>query len=204
MVIAFCFGKVQAQDHFFSLALNASDITTLGYQTFQQPGLYANFGWSNNIEFLKDSRINHGFAYSMKGARKSPDPKNNDNTEYNVRLHYAEAFVQTWIKTKSIKVITGFNLGYLIQSTTTGTNSSFTSDPNFKKFDFSVTGGVGSLVGTRFFPQLSASYSIFPVKDMSGTGTLGFARGPRNIVFTIGCSILLLKKVDEDTENSME
>lgn len=198
LFIFFCcnFSAIKSQDIFGTLALSVADNTGYGYYTFQKPGIYFAIGKSQEVERLREGRFNYGLAFSQKGARKAQNPANNDFVEYNLRLNYAEANIMFWLKMKSLKALIGLNSGYLFNYTEKSVNGITITTPTqpFKKLDFSLTGGGGVMLGKSVLLQLTASYSILPVRNIGGIGTVAFSRGPRNTLVNIGFTYLFIKK----------
>ncbi len=194
--------RANSQEVFTTLALTAADNTGYGYYTFAKPGLYFSIGKSQALEAFSDSRFNYGLAFSQKGARKAPDPANNDPVEYNVRLNYAEANMQFWLKMKSLKFIIGLNGGYLVnysEKSVYGITVTGASYP-YRKLDFSLTGGLGVNVGKNWLFHLSGTYSIIPVRSIGTVGTIAFSRGPRNTLVNIGFTYIFFKKAEPEDE----
>ncbi len=185
--------SLKSQETFINAAFNAVTISSLGNNNIQKATVYLAVGKSNQSDVFKDSRFNYGIAYDMRGAKKSPDLKNNDPSNYNITLHYGEVFVSGWVKMKSVKAVGKMNLGYLFNSVVNGTNYGTGTNPEFRKLDLSISGGAGTFVGTKLFVDLTASTSVFPIKATTTTGTAGFSRGPRNIGFSVGLSYLFFK-----------
>ena len=191
---------LKSQEVFTTVALTAADNTGYGYYTFSKPGLYFSIGKSQEVERLKEGRFSYGLAFSQKGARKAQNPSQGDYVEYNVRLNYAEANMQFWLKLKSLKGIVGLNGGYLFNKSETSVNNIPVLSSAYRKLDFSLTAGIGVMVGTKVLFHLTSSYSIFPVANVNGLGRVAFSRGPRNTLVNIGFSYLFIKKpVIEET-----
>lgn len=184
----------KAQEIYLSGAFNACNITAYGSSSFQKPGGYFSFGKSQIIERSPGWRFNYGIAFNQKGARKVPDPKNFDFTEYNVRLNYVEVPLCLMLKMKTLYGLVGLNAGYLVHSYERSLNGSPVFNSGFRKMDFSGSLGAGIFAGKSVFFSLQASYSLLPIRELAGTGTVGFARAPRNSLFSIGITYLLFKK----------
>lgn len=200
LLFIFAFNFSKAQELFITTGLNAADNTGYGYYTFSKPGLYFSIGKSQEVERLREGRFNFGLAFSQKGARKAQNPTMGDYVEYNVRLNYVEANMMFWLKLKSLKALVGLNGGYLVHQDHKSVNSisvPVTTSP-YRKMEFSLTAGLGAMVGKKVLVQLTGTYSIIPVVDIGGIGSVAFSRGPRNTVVNIGLSYLFIKKPEPE------
>jgi len=185
-------------------ALNACNLTATGSTIVEKAGIFASVGKTEEIEGLRGGLFQYGIAFSQKGARKVPDPKNGDFTEFNIRLHYIEVPVNVLFKMRSIKGLLGLSGGYLITQKETGLNGTpFILPTHYKKFDFMGSAGFSVALGNKVLLGLKGSVSILPILPISrvtSSTVLAFSRASRNEVISVGITYIFEKKPPVEQE----
>lgn len=196
--------QVKAQTGLYVQAsLNACNISATGYSTFQKAGLFASIGKSEDLDWLKGGVVQYGLAFSQKGARKVPDIKNGDYSEYNIRLNYLEVPVNFMFKMRSIKGLFGVSGGYLVNFSERGPNGvPLPLATHYRKIEVMGSMGFAVPVGSKVLLGLKGSMSLLPIVPAGSITSLAFARAARNQVISVGMTYVFVKKppVSEDTE----
>lgn len=198
---------LQAQTGLYlNASLNATNISSTGYSTFQKAGIYASFGKSEDLDWLKGGLVQYGLAFSQKGARKAPDVKNGDFTEYNIRLNYIEAPLNFLFKMKGIKGLVGLNAGYLISQSERGLNGIPLAVPtDYNKLEIGGSLGFAVPVGKKMLIGLKGNMSLLPIVKVGSVTSIAFARAARNQVVSMGITYVFVKKPPvEEGEGEIE
>lgn len=200
-LLLFCTTAGAQTGLYLQASLNACNLSSTGYRTFQKAGIYASFGQSEELDWLKGGLIQYGIAFSQKGARKAPDPKNNDFVEYNIRLNYVEVPVNLFFKLKGLKGLFGLSGGYLIGQEEKGLNGTpFTTPTKYKKLDFMASAGFAVPLGNKVLLSLKGSLSILPIVGIGQATSIAFAKASRNQVISIGMTYVFVRKKPAEEE----
>jgi hypothetical protein len=122
--------------------------------------------------------------FTMKGARKPPNPDAGDYFLYRARLNYIEApFLFTYTQNNFLYEI-GPSVGFLVHSFEELDNSSILERP-FRPLDFSFNIGLNYRLSDNWDMNWRFSHSIIPVRLHQGNSTAYLNWGEHNMVLSI-------------------
>lgn len=202
VLLAFALNAQAQTGLYLQASLNACNISSTGYNTFQRAGVFASIGKSEDLDWLKGGVIQYGIAFSQKGARKAPDPKNNDFVEYNIHLNYAEVPVTLLFKMRSIKGLFGISGGYLLSQSEKGLNGApFPILTKYRKVEFMASAGFAVPIGRKILLSLKGSLSVLPILPIGGATSIAFSKAARNQVITVGMTYVFVKPQQTEEES---
>lgn len=151
--------------------------------------MYVNVGRYGSVNESEKLFYRIGVGFNQKGSRKPPDPDNNDYTEYNLRLNYAEAHVQyDYLIKTGVAAQLGTSLGYLVSSYERNQAGNMNLNLPFKKLDWSASVSGALLLGPNFEVSVGYSSSIIKIRDQYASAIWYYRRGARNSLFFLRLS----------------
>ncbi|MBE2246191.1 MAG: PorT family protein [Candidatus Competibacteraceae bacterium] len=156
----------------FRAGMNFAQISGVGMQGFNKFGAIGGLGvsWRFKPRFSFEPEI----VYSMKGARRNPDPDNGDYSSYTIETDYIEIPAMfSWHIDKKDRFTLDFGatFGFLIRQRVTQNGGELTQGRGFQIFELGLAIGAAYHINHNWAFQFRFQNSIIPIKPYASGQT---------------------------------
>lgn len=183
------------------IGIQGSQISGDTYGGYNMPGVYA--GLFTNIRNTDQISFQIEVAYSQKGARKIPDPRNGDLTSYDLRLNYIEIPVFLRPQFKDFSFDIGLSYGQLLGYYENDQFGPRLPVRPFRKFELGGLIGAGYNWGEHLLFSVRVIRSLIPVREHQSTIAFWWNPGQMNNALCFSLAYRLgMSREAERPENS--